>query len=593
MTFGGGEYTQGTNQYLAHSHTLTGESFAGSDTTISTANVYNSVTVNCDEYEVGDLLPDIHDDSNLNEGFYSIQRPNEGNEWKVWETVYYQSATPEMETYVYKEIVTNADRWSDVQQSDLNHAWLYANNQNSSWILDDGGVQSVPTNQSLPNKFSPSRTIYFITPNNYHASRNAVDNKDNYSLTMFYAKSKSGLFNGEQWLQITGDWHFYCNELVYSYPWNAYNMDDSNVVPNNCYVWGKLKFGNKWLTSTNGSTYNWVDTESWCKLWLYYNSTDEKANQGSTYPFRWTKRGIEGIVVKLPIDGNAVVPATFEIWIDKPLGVGSYLPTSATLSNFHLNIISSDYVESRGRREDTTTNTQYKAEMNPSAVEEYDNIEINLSSASDKGLNYSETVKVQGSGYTSAPKVYNVATANYSIPEQHITTNISNQYSTPTVSLQATIHNTVTPYTVYQWIYLPNRKFVSDSLTINYEMETATATIVEVKEPQQQPATRSNRTRNYHRNDDLVFNAEIADPDRDELVTDYDPNFNRALSRSSVTGTWFLETLSEVEGLVTMQPQFDGENNALLVSVPNVAEGDIDVEVDAENNLLLTFPSLS
>ena len=124
-------------------------------------------------------------------------------------------------------------------------------------------------------------------------------------------------------------------------------------------------------------------------------------------------------------------------------------------------------------------------------------------------------------------------------------------------------------------------------------METATATIVEVKEPQQQPATRSNRTRNYHRNDDLVFNAEIADPDRDELVTDYDPNFNRALSRSSVTGTWFLETLSEVEGLVTMQPQFDGENNALLVSVPNVAEGDIDVEVDAENNLLLTFPSLS
>lgn len=581
----GDTYTAQPCEELSDAFTVTQDAFAGG-TTIGTNNVYNSVTAECDEYAVGELLPDIHDDKNLNDGYYSAARPNdnENSIWYVWETVYYQSNTPSIETYVYREIVNEGDRWrSDGQQTDLYHAWLYANNQNSSWILDDGGVIQVPYNGAFPNKYSPNRTIYFITPNQYHASRSAVNDKNVYSLNMLYMKSKRGLYNSNQWLQITGDWHFYCNELVYNYPYNKYNMDNSNVVPNNCYVWAKVKFGDKWLKSENASTYNWVDNECFCKLWLYYTSNDQKANQGASYPFRWTKRGIDGIVVKLPVDGDNVKPATFEIWIDKPLGVGTYLPTSATLSNFSFKILSTDYVNSRGRKEDRLTDTVYRTEMVADAIDEFDNVELTLSSASDKGLNYSETVRQTATALKTMPKIYNTATGNYHIPEQHITANIANQYATPTINLQMTLHNGLTPYSLVTWSKMNGKKFVVNSTETDYEYNTQNVTISEVKEATPLTTIRRDTTHNYRRNNDLVFNDNVV-ADANEMTL-----ANAAVGSATFAASngYMTATSDDVEiGCLTIQPNFN--DCAMQISVPNDLDDTLTVEVE-DRQLKITY----
>ena len=141
------------------------------------------------------------------------------------------------------------------------------------------------------------------------------------------------------------------------------------------------------------------------------------------------------------------------------------------------------------------------------------------------------------------------------------------------------LFNTITPYTLLTWGQFPNRKFVVNSLEINYEYETTEATITEVKTAAVQSTIKQNRTRNYKRNSDLVFMAKqvALKPitlDNSIIIG------TRTINGSSMT------TTSEDEGNITIQPQLT-EESRLLVSIPN--EVDAVPTVNNNGHLILTF----
>ena len=217
--------------------------------------------------------------------------------------------------------------------------------------------------------------------------------------------------------------------------------------------------------------------------------------------------------------------------------------------------------------------------MNPAAVEEYPAIGLNLSSDRDKGIRYSQTIKSSGDGFVVMPKVYNVATGHFALPEKHLSQNIATQYGSPTINLTMGLFNTITPYTLLTWGQFTNRLFVVNSLEINYEYETAEATITEVKTAAVQSTIKQNRTRNYKRNNDLLFTA------KQVALKPIQLDNSIIIGTRTINGST-MTTTSEDEGNITIQPQLT-EDSRLLVSIPN--EVDAVPSVDNNGHLLLTF----
>ena len=584
MTFGGGSYSQQPDEYISNRHTITEESHSGG-TQISTVNVYNSATVKCDEYAVDMLLPDIGDNDNLGNQTYNFELLDffaSGNDHRFYyrEHDYFNSNVAELKLFQY-EGNPYGPGWGTAEVASP----MYVDGP-TVWrrpfaaVIDDGGLHQGTQADGMRQPYNPTRRLYFRTPNGY-ATRDNYDDKTQYWQPLLYAKTKDVVISNNQYLQITGDWRFFssANDSFRHIPSNeliSSALVNTTVVPNYCYVWAKVKCNNKWLKKS-AEGYSWSNTEQCVKLYFELD-TNAKAF-GDTYKYARTFRNFEGIIVKLPVTGDNAIVTNVEIWFDRPLGVCSTLCECATLDGFAFNVYSEEYIASRGKSGTDKSNTEYRTEMNPQAVEEYPAIGLNLSSDRDKGIRYSQTVKTHGEGYEVMPRVYNVATSNYALPEKHLSQNIATQYGTPTINLAMDLHNLITPYTLLTWGQFPNRKFIVNSLEINYEYETAEATITEVKTAAVQSTIKQNRTRNYKRNNDLLFTA------KQVALKPITIDNSIIIGTRTINGST-MTTTSEEEGNITIQPQLT-EDSRLLVSVPN--EVDAVPSVDNNGHLVLTF----
>ncbi len=588
MLFGGGTYTRQGSEYLSNSHTITASSHSGS-TQIGTTNVFNSVAVSVEEYPVGCIIPEMGDDNNFERA--KLYRQNFISAWGrqySWERKVCIPLEDTFRTYQYP-----LDGW---RQHGLYHnvTWQtqpldtydYNLTRNPScYIIDDGRVLETE-NGTLPMNVSYSRKILFNTmPSSVGISTRGqasgsqdFDDKAQFSQTFLEVQSDNLVLNAGKWLNITGRWEFFINTSNpnpsnVDSPSSANNVGYAPAMAQYAYVWAKVRCGDKWLYSPTENAYEWVDSETFCKLWLNANEGDNA--WGAEYSFRQVKRNIEGIMVKLPYTG--VEMGSIQIKIDRPLGVSSVICHCATLTGFGVYVRESDdpdyWVDG---------NTEYETTIREGVIEEYEDVKVAVSSLQKQGTTYSQVVKSAGNdGIGTMPKVYNVATGNYALAEQQITENIASQYGTPTVNLTMALHNPVTPYTLLTWGQFPNRKFVVSSMEINYEYETSDVTICETKSfTPQRNTVRRNTTRNYRRNGDIVL-------DTKKFYKGIEP-----LNGFTIVGVRTIEdgsitTTDENEGNITIQPQFTETDSRLLVSVPHGVNAE--PSVDNDGHLILTF----
>lgn len=615
-------FRPGPSRSLLVRYHLGEDKFKGDDSNISANNVFSKTHCICDLYRPSKLIPNISDIKDLGGIRWpttttSKERWNrrtsggvdatDADYWMYWETIHWFVNNDDIKCFRYKEIVNTSDYWSNTPISPDTtdeHYNLYIDNYNSSMILDDGGLKHVSYNGQTPNKFSPQRTIYFITPyRDYHDDRHSrgYDNKANYALPMFYMRTPEIVVNGDMYLRIKGNWTFYRSAWVGTsgVPDTAYGEDVGDY--NKCqYRWttAKVKFGNKWLANTSQGTYNsaytWSDTEQWVRLWLYGDSSMKP--YGVAYEYVNNYRGIDGAIIKLPVPAGEAVVSRIEITFDKPLGVGRYVSTCATLQNFDIDILSSRYVN-EGKDgiepEDEDGNVKYETDIVEGATEEHGGIGLDCSTTWDKGFTYSTLYRAKNMNeqvnFKTIDNVYNAASGLFCVPEKHAINLLAEQHRTPNIGFEATVYKTneVVPYLVMDWSHLPNRLFVVNGMTIDYEYEEANINFTEVKSQTERIVSRGNITRNFRRNNDNLVRADSITPEVEPLEN---VQYTHDNTRSVVVndGRVTMETDSEPEGLIMFSPSISQEDGRLLVSIPNVMDRNIlTQQASYQNNQLV------
>lgn len=615
-------YAGNDHNFLIQTH-LDQDSFTSENTRISTDNVYSRAKVVCNEYIPKNIIADLNDDRLMGEKWpanvTSKERWNRKTAggwqatskdyWCFWETWRWYPQNDDIRCYRYKEIVHTSDYWSDtpISSSTTNeHYQLYLNNYNSSMVLDDGGIKHVGYNGATPDNFNPTRTVLFVMPyRDYHDSRTArgYDNKGNFALPMFYIRSKKALFHAGDYLNIGGVWKFYRSAWVgTSYtPDDAYGeagSGDSGAGGTTCthrYIWAKVKFGQYWLSSNSELNYSWSTTEQWCKLWLYCQPSDERS-YGKSFEFHSRERNVKGTCIPLPILAGKSWFTNVEITIDKPLGVSDYVATCATWQNPSIGVVTQSFIDSMGLKDDDESDTKYRTNIISDAMEEYPELKIMHSSATNKKLSYACTVSHPNTSnfgqlvgnsieYTNMGNVYNAATGLFCLPEKHIVTQISEQYRTPVLSLECDVHrNLIAPWAVVDWTFAPGRLMFPTGMEIDYEYETTNVKVTEIKTITERETIRQNTTRNFRRNNDNLV-GDVPAAHSFELPDFEYINATNGSRERTVTvnenGHVIMETSEPVEGLIQVSPSISNDGFRLLVSIPNVIT---DANAQKDNN---------
>jgi hypothetical protein len=431
---------------------------------------------------------------------------------------------------------------------------------NSIGLIMDFGNTGVAGKTQKPNSISFKRTYILVgNPNSCYRKETAAqdwrdhdwDDKSTYWQPLLYIKSKPFLSNGKQYFNLQGTFKFFSQRRetpanptkngqcpmgwLPVRPLNTMTASDSYMyvyTSSRLWVWMKIKCGDYYLTSDDNGNYSWSTTEAPLKVYL---KNDDSLTSGSdimlnhNFSFKDTTRGLNGTCVKLPVNDGYADPATIEIWVDRPLGPCSGAPQSATIENFEVNIYSSEYVESRKRRNPDRDNTTYENVINSGVIEKGPTVDLIHSSCDTAGVSYAETVKHtyrrRSPGvhvYRTNPEVMNDGTGYYGIPEQNNINGKCNQYKTPTLQVSTEFFRKDTQmHTRVLWpTQLPGHRFIIDSMEIDYEYEQTRVDLIEAKAPatpvasgvilSQVPVNRVNQTRNYHRTDDIMFDGHIA-----------------------------------------------------------------------------------
>lgn len=583
------EYTAQPQEQLSDEYAIDETSYADGGTTISTSNIYNSVKADVDEYAVDLMLPDITDNNLFNYHYYDFShdyffRDGTTRVYWCWEHDFWHVKSEYLQTFQYNGTASDYNAWYTTEvEGNPNYGLSAMQWKPTSAIVDDGGVKMEQYSTVAQSPYNPTRKIYFYNPNFTSSwavvGRSEVDSRFQ---TMLYTKTKPVVLCGSQYLQITGSWVFYASNVAifHTMPTTQYINDyvnlDVDFSTQWAYLRAKVKCCGQWLKNTS-SGYGWQDTETDVKL--YYQTRTGKAH-GVQTDFQRTFRNFDGIVVELPVTGDTAIVGAIEMWISRPLGCGTITSSCATLTNFAINVVPSNVINATGTKIDEVTNTEYKTEIDPNNIEQYTVDALRLSSDSTKGARFSQTIR---NGYKTMPKIYNVATGNYSLAEQHITNNIANQYSTPTINLQMTLHNTLTPYTCITWGKMPNKKFVMDSAEIDFEYERQNITITEVKAPNTLTTTKENTTRNYRRNSDLLFHDNKLTERNTTVLSNDAITINGTFS--GATGSVIYTGDEPETGCITLQPNFT--DATMQLSVPNDMLNNIFFTVNG-NELVVT-----
>ena len=631
VNWGSASYAVLDDVFISSGHILVGSDFRSNSTTISSSNIYNKVKAVVDEYPVDSLLMDISNNENLRKvddetGWDNITTGDyflSGNNHHYW---YWEHELwlpngefkkgEKLECYYYQH--ANGQPAYGTPRVEDPTWFTYGNTL--IWtpfcaILDNGELkdgQDLSKTTVIKAPYNPDRSLFFNTPfaGNPHPESGRPHNDYNqYWQPLLYARTKDVVIGAGQCLLMKGDWTFYptCSvQIQRGIPSMVNRESTEKAYVQYAYMACKIKCGGKWLKNGNGpfgiGNYVWGNTEQVCKIFFKipddYDptvpSTIPKA-WGTTWSFESTVRNFTDFIIPLPASGDELIPSAVEIWINRPLGVSfSYECQTATLKDFDFQIVPSEYINSRGTENSVDSDTEYETVIVENSVNDYNDVDLKYSSNHEKGIRLSQVAYKQNTGgdnkYHTMREVYNAATAHYLLPENHITTNIAEQYVKPGIMLDTTVINNFPPMCRFSWAKLPDRVFVALSSEYDYEYETVSANLVEIrKTPANCESQRRNRIRNYMRTDDVIMRRGNIRQRLEVLTPGQTDNYNLFLrigdgsTQYPHAGCVYLSTTDSNVSNLRWQCNFD--DGHLLVSLPDNIEDYLDVYVDENGHV--------
>ena len=534
----GRNYSYVGTKRLEHLHNINANSFSLTGTNITTSNTYNSIKLTDDDYFVGNIAPDVEDNNSIDteneenlgqNSFYYTWTENNETKYEYWlfEGYSYDFAERSANEVYDKGEMIAYNYNLDYFHEGYNNTYTYRFNTTpltgsnrigysdfTNYIgvcaLDYNATQT-DTLGTIPMNYDLKRVVYFHTPTlsnvptrlNYDGHWNDIYHPEVYpnkAQKLLTIKTKNFLGDVFHYIQVVGKWTFFNKPLPINNnhikSWNAFEnggttSSDVEISDGAVYPWCRIDAKVKCYIGSNvyylrqyGSDYIWETTEQFVRLSL--NDSREQEVFNNSIKFKQNRRGIDGINFQLPFTDNNTDVCYLEIDIYRPYGVGNLIASSTMLEEFEINLLSKDYVDSMGQTNADENNTEYKQEIFSSAVCDFQGLTLKNTTTNDKNLNYSHLVYKKQTTDTSYfildSDITNAYTGLYGKPEELIINNIVQQYKNPMIKLEMNLHYNIgfTPYSLITWnTQFEGKKFVIDSMGIDYEMNRNTLKIVE------------------------------------------------------------------------------------------------------------------
>lgn len=630
-------------KFLEHQHNINGDSFSLTGTNISTSNTYNSVSIEDDDYSIGNIIPDIKDNN-------SIDTDNEVNIGQHYSTV---SWTEEeegeqitkyeywlIEGYSYDFATRSSDEVFDkgVMYAYNYNPDAYWNNFGSQWygfsyeplsgnnrinyadfsnyigccVLDYHVCQN-DTNTALPMDYNLTRSIYFHTPrmdksqllpNNYSHDRyiqsasqplwndrfHPLRDYPHYNQKLLTVKSKNVLISGTNYFQISGKWKFYNKIQLYVDSHHTTFWDDGRLEnkawSNYSAIYAMVKCYINSDVYYLDSDLNWQTSSQITRLPLEFDYGE--AVWGNSLPFQRNKRGIEGICIPTPLELSDSDICYLEIDIYRPCGVCRELPQGTLLDDFEINLLSKDYVDSMGQSNADENNTEYKQELFNTAVCDYQGITLKATTTFDKEPNYSHLIckpYLSDEHYTVLNQdLGNMYSGMYGKPEELLINNIVQEYKNPVVKLDCNLHYNIgfQPYSMITWnTQFQDKNFIIDSMNIDFELNRNQISLVEKPtEMDLNDIYIMNIQRQRRRNGELNTIDRVKGAKK-VITTDSSIAEHKVFGINPTTGIAYEGTnQAGAERFIQLRTKFlEGD---LIAYVPNLIDSSIQVELDDE-----------
>lgn len=522
-------------KFLEHQHNINGDSFSLTGTSIGTSNTYNSVSIEDDDYSIGNVAPDVNDNNSIDTDnevnleqhtitfTYTDEQSQTQNEYWLFEGYSYdfEQRTPSevfdngvMVAYNYNPdyFETNGNittyKFSTTPLSGSNRI-QYNDFQNYIGVcVLDYNLTELDNPNSIPWNFDLKRAIYFHTKPDDNILHRTTANPDNnrdlfnpknplYRQKLLSIETKKFLGDNKHAIQILGDWTYFnnfipCNNSHLT-TWGEGGISQTIIPP--IYVWCGVYckvmcyVGNDvfYLKNNENINYNyeWTTEETFVYLRTKFERDIPPFN--NKVPFKQNRRGIDGIICDdLPFSDMQTDICYIQIDIYRPYGNTNWIASSSVLENFEINLLSKDYIDSMGQSNADENNTEYKQELFNTAVCDYQGITLKATTTFDKEPNYSHLICKPYSTdehYTVLNQdLGNMYSGMYGKPEELLINNIVQEYKNPVVKLDCNLHYNIgfQPYSKITWnTQFEDKNFIIDSMNIDFELNRNQISLVE------------------------------------------------------------------------------------------------------------------
>ena len=247
------------------------------------------------------------------------------------------------------------------------------------------------------------------------------------------------------------------------------------MILENLWIKAKLEFGgNYW----NGES--WQSTECCFKL-PFDNNNQLKHCINQTFPTLNTvtyDMGIDesGYVIPMPSNNIYLGKPTFTLYAPHKLDE-DYRCDAVWLRNFDIKAKIATYDIGVNKDSDT----EYSNVINAEFVNEMDEQDFKICTYDNKECNYSAVAYYDGSKYSYLDNVYNKGTKQTCRCEEQLIYRLVTQYSTPSAIINVNLKNNIKLYATVTDKWLPNKTFIVDSITTDWEYNKAEIKLIEKK----------------------------------------------------------------------------------------------------------------
>lgn len=325
----------------------------------------------------------------------------------------------------------------------------------------------------------------------------------------FSIKSKSVALGSGDYIVISGTFKFYKNDDMLPIDVDATDDIYSEYMSQCLYY---VKFGNKYFPGLQANRNK--DYSTW-GCWGDLGADGRPMKADITFPIKQKAFGVPlkigggwngglNFKDKLGVDGGIVIPAPqsdlengvevgdIEVFFFKPIspslrGVSKY----CIIEDLKIEIITKSDLNSISSSSDDT-DTEYTNIIDEDAIEEKDNIELDVTTWDNKQPNYSsviysDAINIKDNNvdenrlFKRVKHIFNRCTGELLRAEEHIIYNNIIQYSTPTISLNLNLHVQPKPYSTYTYHFFKDKLFVVDSCELDYINNSYNIKIIEKK----------------------------------------------------------------------------------------------------------------